>query len=254
MEVSFFLQKQETRTLRLSYLENVQKKHALVIDLFNQLIQGTGTPETKLSLVTSLFAEMHRLKGSGGTFGFNEISLIYKELLHYIRPAYEKKEIPSTLDLSEGKKWAEVFSAYFPFLFKAFQQLASLSSRQTSFSIMIVNEDRRPVIAELEMACIHRKWVVYTLLNLEEASRLLKEFTPDLILLDSLLADGNGIHLCKTLKNDKPSLPVYILSPDYKEEEKRETMKAGATGYYAPPYDMKEILKCFSTFSGDLSQ
>ncbi|MBN2143053.1 MAG: response regulator [Candidatus Aureabacteria bacterium] len=248
MEISVFLQKPETVSLRLSYLENVLKKHKIILDLLNQLMSEIITSEKKQQMVRDIFAEMHRLKGSGGTFGFNEISLIYKELLQYIRPAYEKKEIPPPSDLAAGKKIAEEFSGYLPILLKGFHQLKSPSGGLSSYSLLILNEDRRLVITELEKACINRKWIIYTVLNLQEARSLPQGFYPHIFILDPRLPDGNGILFCRELKKKYPAIPIIVISPEYNQEEKKESQKTGANEYSAPPYDMNAIMNRLATY------
>ena len=55
----------------------------------------------------------------------------------------------------------------------------------------------------------------YEIVDAETAAqglRLFKERSPDLILLDMKLPDGDGLEILKTLKMDDPSLPVIMMT------------------------------------------
>ncbi len=68
---------------------------------------------------------------------------------------------------------------------------------------------------------------------------------PDLILLDVMLPDGNGLDFCRRIKND-PALfqvPVILLSGIMNSpEEQTRGLDAGADGYMSKPFEAREIV------------
>lgn len=77
--------------------------------------------------------------------------------------------------------------------------------------------------------------------NSEEAHIGLKESKPDVILMDIMLDDENGIEVAKEIKEVSPETKVLFLSMDVSEKFISEAVKTGAEGYL--PKDIKkEIL------------
>lgn len=67
-----------------------------------------------------------------------------------------------------------------------------------------------------------------------------REIDPDLILLDIMLPDGNGVELCKNIKGDDKTsaIPVILMSahanPSISEN-------SGATDFIAKPFDVDQF-------------
>ncbi|HLD27789.1 MAG TPA: response regulator [Patescibacteria group bacterium] len=66
-----------------------------------------------------------------------------------------------------------------------------------------------------------------------EGLRLAEQEKPDLVLLDILLADENGIDILKNLKNNKKTknIPVIVFTNFDKEEINQRAVALGAVGY-----------------------
>jgi len=66
---------------------------------------------------------------------------------------------------------------------------------------------------------------------------------PDLILMDVKLPDGNGIQLCRKLKQslDTRHIPVIIMSANATAEE--SSKEAYADDFISKPFDLNELLK-----------
>ncbi len=68
-----------------------------------------------------------------------------------------------------------------------------------------------------------------------EAWRLAHNENFDLFLLDSLLPDGNGLDLCRRLRQYAPHTPVLFYSANAFETDKQKGFEAGANAYLAKP-------------------
>lgn len=86
-----------------------------------------------------------------------------------------------------------------------------------------------------------------------EAEQVLEKNTPDLILLDIILPQVNGIELLKRLKSDPKtkSIPVVVFSNLGSKEEVQEAMDLGATEYlikatFSPDEVVEKVKKILS--------
>ena len=68
----------------------------------------------------------------------------------------------------------------------------------------------------------------------------LRQETPDLLLLDIRLPDGNGLDILSDLKATYPALPVLIISSSTRTAE-RESLRRGAQGFISKPFKMEEL-------------
>lgn len=58
----------------------------------------------------------------------------------------------------------------------------------------------------------------------------------DLYLLDSRFPDGNGLDLCRNLREFAPHTPILIYSGNAYEADKQKGLAAGANDYLTKPY------------------
>lgn len=65
---------------------------------------------------------------------------------------------------------------------------------------------------------------------------------PDVVLLDVMLADGNGLEVLQRLKARFPALCVIMLSALGKETDKVKGLNAGADDYIAKPFGVLELI------------
>lgn len=72
----------------------------------------------------------------------------------------------------------------------------------------------------------------------------IKEFQPDLILLDWMLPNISGIDLLKKIRSDETleQIPVIMLTAKNMEEDKLEGLEDGADDYITKPFSVKEVL------------
>lgn len=82
--------------------------------------------------------------------------------------------------------------------------------------------------------------------SLREARHLLEETTPDLILTDLRLPDGDGISLLSHLRDEGLTTPFIVMTSYAEVENAVLAMKAGATDYIAKPFPPDLLLEKIS--------
>ncbi len=80
--------------------------------------------------------------------------------------------------------------------------------------------------------------------NLESFLSFLKKQTPDLVILDLMLPDADGLEICKYLKkkDELSSIPIIMLTAKAEETDKILGLELGADDYVTKPFSPKELV------------
>lgn len=80
-------------------------------------------------------------------------------------------------------------------------------------------------------------------MSAEEAYRKLEKHSPNLILLDLMLPDENGLNICRYVKSNRATrnIPVIILSVRASERDKIHGFEMGADDYITKPFTSGEL-------------
>ena len=78
----------------------------------------------------------------------------------------------------------------------------------------------------------------------DEADLLLKERTPDLVILDWMLPGLSGIELCRRLRAraETRQLPIMVLTARGEESERVRGLTTGADDYVVKPFSVPELI------------
>lgn len=110
-------------------------------------------------------------------------------------------------------------------------------------SILVV--DDQPINVQLLKRKLEREGIhVAAAYNGLEALELVKKEKPDLILLDVMMPDMDGIEVCQRLQSDEQtrSIPVIFITARTSKEGKIEGLSVGAVDYITKPIDLDETL------------
>jgi DNA-binding response OmpR family regulator len=70
-----------------------------------------------------------------------------------------------------------------------------------------------------------------------------RRFSPDLVLLDVVLPNNvTGFELCRQFANERPPLPVIILTARGESEDRIRGLRLGADDYIVKPFSLEELL------------
>jgi DNA-binding response OmpR family regulator len=72
----------------------------------------------------------------------------------------------------------------------------------------------------------------------------------DLVLLDVMLPDGNGLELLAERRADGDRTPTVLLTAREESELRERAAAAGATAYLPKPFAYRELLACVERLAG----
>ncbi|HEY4235094.1 MAG TPA: response regulator [Lacipirellulaceae bacterium] len=77
------------------------------------------------------------------------------------------------------------------------------------------------------------------------AGMLIKEFRPDLVVLDVMLPDINGMEVCRLVRSDKTmdDVRVICISGMVEEERIQQLRDAGANDFLKKPFDTETLIE-----------
>lgn len=79
--------------------------------------------------------------------------------------------------------------------------------------------------------------------NGKEAIVEYKKLHPDIVTMDIIMEDLNGIEALKVIRELNPSAKVIMVSALGQGEKEEEAKKSGASGYIIKPFNIDEITK-----------
>src|SRR3954447_15489326 len=101
--------------------------------------------------------------------------------------------------------------------------------------LLIVDDDPN-VVAGLE-ALLADEWEVKTAATAREGRAVFADFSPDVVLLDMNLPDGNGVEVLHDLKMYSEAVSVIMMSDMGTVDSVVESMKLGAETFLQKPFD-----------------
>lgn len=106
--------------------------------------------------------------------------------------------------------------------------------------ILVVDDD--PAILRAVRAGLHAHgFEVHTLSEGRELVEATVRLRPEIIILDLLLPDADGIELCRGVRKHS-SVPIIVLSAVGDDAKKVEALNEGADDYVTKPFSMSELL------------
>lgn len=121
-----------------------------------------------------------------------------------------------------------------------------MSSIPTPFSparrrILII-EDEPDIARGLRDALEFEHFEVSTSGRGREGIKMLREHGADLVILDLMLPDINGFHVCEEIRQSHPVVPVIMLTARSQEIDKIRGLEAGADDYVTKPFSVGELV------------
>lgn len=106
---------------------------------------------------------------------------------------------------------------------------------------VLVVDDEEKIVEVVRSYLENSGYVVSYATNGNKALELFDVFKPDLVVLDLMLPDLNGIEVCKALRK-KSRVPIIMLTARVDEEDKLIGLDMGADDYITKPFSPRELV------------
>ena len=106
--------------------------------------------------------------------------------------------------------------------------------------LVLAADDEVGILKLIKLELSGQGFRVVTAENGETALKLLDEQRPELVLLDIVMPDMDGITVMKTMK-DRRAVPIILLTAKGNDSDKVAGLEAGADDYLAKPFSPDEL-------------
>ncbi len=112
----------------------------------------------------------------------------------------------------------------------------------SEFVVLLIDDEKayaKVIQDALEAAGIK----TYVANNAEEALTLYQQITPNLVLLDVMMPDIDGLTLLRWLRehSEHDDIPIHIVSAKSMPDDYKAAIQAGANGFLAKPFTLDEL-------------
>lgn len=114
-------------------------------------------------------------------------------------------------------------------------------TRRTVRATILVIEDDPATVLMMQDVLGLAEYRVLSALSAAAAKAILSQIQPDLIILDLILPDADGLVLCASL-HARFGVPILVCSATTRQHERVLALKLGASGFIAKPFDIDELL------------
>jgi two-component system, OmpR family, KDP operon response regulator KdpE len=106
---------------------------------------------------------------------------------------------------------------------------------------VLVCDDEVQILRALRVILRDAGFEVVTTQSAEEALDAAALRAPDAAILDLILPDGNGVDVCRSIR-EWSQMPILVLSAVGDEQEKVRALEAGADDYVTKPFGPDELI------------
>jgi DNA-binding response OmpR family regulator len=106
--------------------------------------------------------------------------------------------------------------------------------------ILVVDDEER-MVRFIRMNLEHDGFQVGEAFNGKQAIQKIRDFTPDVILLDVMMPDIDGFEVLETIR-DFSNVPVIMLTAKGEEDDRVRGLEHGADDYITKPFSPRELV------------
>jgi signal transduction histidine kinase len=229
--------------------------------IFDRFWQADGSSKRKyqgvgigLALVKELVEAqkgkvvVHSQEGKGTTF---TVRLPYRkaELAPTPSPEAQPQGVPATPDAGStvtSEEWlANLYrrAELFPALTPVQESLRPVETTRNGNRPTILVADDEPDMLRFLKSQLSVHYNVLEAVDGQQAIEKASQFLPDIILLDMMMPEKDGLQACREIREHTPtqSIPVVLLTARADEETKLAALSAGASDFLAKPFSTTEL-------------
>jgi two-component system, OmpR family, response regulator len=106
----------------------------------------------------------------------------------------------------------------------------------------LVVDDEATLSDLLQMALRYEGWDVRTASGGQQALKVAREFTPDVVVLDIMMPDLDGLEVLRRMRADGRDVPVLFLTAKDSVDDRVTGLTAGGDDYVTKPFSLEEVI------------
>lgn len=107
---------------------------------------------------------------------------------------------------------------------------------------VLVVDDEQSIVTLLKYNIEQAGYQVVVAYDGVQALEKVNEEKPDLVVLDVMLPEMDGIEVCKTIRSDKNQVPILMLTAKDDEFDRVLGLELGADDYMTKPFSPREVV------------
>lgn len=118
---------------------------------------------------------------------------------------------------------------------------------------VLIADDEPNIVLSLEFLLESRGYEVRSVPDGAQALAAVRDFAPDLLVLDVMMPGLGGWEVCRTLRADaaNASLKILMLSAKGRDVEVAKGLQLGADAYVTKPFSTRELVERIGALLGD---
>jgi DNA-binding response OmpR family regulator len=109
---------------------------------------------------------------------------------------------------------------------------------------VLIADDEPNIVMSLQFLMEHEGYEVRTVADGDEALQALREFRPDLVLLDVMMPKRNGYEICRVIRAspELQGIKVVMLTARGRDIDAEKGVALGADSYVTKPFATKDLV------------
>ncbi len=118
---------------------------------------------------------------------------------------------------------------------------------------VLIVDDEPNILLSLEFLMKQAGYAVRTAEDGEQALDIVREATPDLVLLDVMMPRKDGFQVCQEIRksHDASSIRIVMLTAKGRDSEQQRGLELGADAYITKPFSTQDVVHKVRQLLGD---